>query len=89
MRRLASLRGREGFRYGSWWCIHYALDRTFALGIYVQPWQGMTGSGLPYGPYIDVHLPMLILSVGVNPVYANDPEFIARYGRAGLRARDS
>jgi hypothetical protein len=51
--------------------VQWSFDRTFSLGIHVDPIRRPCGSdGLTYGPYVDVHLGPLAVSVGNHPARA-------------------
>lgn len=74
-------------RFGSWWAVQWALDRPFAVGVHLEP-RTLTNStqGVRFGPYVDVHLPFLILSVGRNPIYSGEVELLVGYSRGGVSA---
>ena len=60
-----------GIRYGSWWMVQWALDKTFSLGIHLDPITRPWGNdGLTYGPYLDLHLGPFSLSLGNHPARA-------------------
>jgi len=66
--------------------VQAALNGWFSLGIHVDPRRRQTASGHHYGPYIDLHLGILILSFGVNPVYSGEIEASCSVSRGGWRA---
>lgn len=60
-----------GFWYGSWWMVQFVLDRTFSLGVHLDPCTRRFGNdGLTYGPYADLHLGPLSVSLGRHPARA-------------------
>lgn len=71
-------------RYGSWW----ALQRNSGLsfGVHVEPRSHVSGAGVRYGPYVDVHVVQWVVSVGVNPIYAGELHLKASYSRGGIAA---
>jgi hypothetical protein len=48
----------------------WAFDRTFSLGIHLDPCRRPWGPGLAYGPYADFHLGPFSLSLGYHPARA-------------------
>jgi hypothetical protein len=61
-------------RYGKWWMVQGAWDGWFSLGIHIDFRHRRRGDGLAYGPYGDLHLGWVIVSLGLNPVYAGEIE---------------
>lgn len=60
------------------WCF-------LSFGVHVEVrWWMHTNSGIPYGPYADIHLPCLIVSVGRNPIYSGEFELLTSYSRGGV-----
>lgn len=56
----------------------------FSLGVHIDFKKRKTGKdGTRYGPYVDLHLGILIVSVGVNPYYSSGWEGIISAGRGG------
>lgn len=41
-------------------------------------------TGKRYGPYVDLHLGIAIISVGVNPAHSGELEKVISIGRGGL-----
>jgi hypothetical protein len=83
--RLANPNGPWYLAWGRYWAIVFALDRTFSLGIHVEPRRRERGAEpYHYGPYVDIHLPMLTISFGNNPVYVSSLEAQRAYSRGGL-----
>jgi hypothetical protein len=59
-------------RYGKWWMLQWELDGWLSLGIHLDFRHRHRGDGLAYGPYVDFHLGFVIVSLGLNPVYAGE-----------------
>lgn len=89
MRQGFSERRKWGMNYGPWWAIQWNLSRTISLGIHIDFSSHKTGSGIIYGPYMDLHLPCLILSVGRNPIYSGEIELLSGYSRGGLNGNNN
>ena len=61
-----------GYRHGRFWMIQWVLDGTLSLGIHIDPLRRQWGEGEGFfGPYVDLHLGPLVLSVGNRPARAN------------------
>lgn len=58
--------------YGRWWAVQWSIDRTLSIGVHIEPRTRHCNDGTPFGPYLDVHLPGVTLSLGRNPIYAGD-----------------
>lgn len=62
------LRGRGwGIAWGSWWMVQWNFDWTFSLGLHIDP-----NRRSDYGPYLDLHLIAVAISVGRDPGRANN-----------------
>lgn len=72
-------------RYGRWWALQWGWHLVFSLGVHFD-WRARVNrrAGVRYGPYLDIHLPGLVASVGVNPIYAGEPDLVASYSRGGI-----
>lgn len=57
---------------GDWWMVQWAVDGWLSFGIHLEFRHRTRGDGLTYGPYVDVHLGVVILSFGWHPLYAGD-----------------
>jgi hypothetical protein len=77
--RLKNPAGPWYLAWGSWWSVVFALDRTFSFGVHVEPRRLHNR-----GPYVDVHLPALCVSLGRWPVYQGSLESQRAYARGGL-----
>lgn len=73
-------------RYGRWWACQWDVSRLFALGVHLEPRVRRTNDGTRFGPYLDVHLPCVVASVGRNPIYAGEVDLLRSYSRGGLVA---
>lgn len=71
-------------KHGSWWMVQWAFDGWVSLGIHLDWRRRVTGKGVRYGPYVDFHLVVAIVSFGVNPAYAGDLDAMASFSRGGL-----
>jgi hypothetical protein len=58
-------------RYGRWWMLQWAFDGWLSFGVHFD-FRHRRRSGFSYGPYIDFHLGVLIVSLGWQPVYAGE-----------------
>lgn len=67
--------------HGKWWAVQWCFDRWLSLGVHVDWSRRLTAKErIPYGPYLDVHLGVLIVSVGVNPIYSTDVDSMTYRG---------
>lgn len=74
---------RWGIRYGRWWAIQWVLDGWLSLGLHLDLRRRAHPAG-SYGPYLDLHLGVVTLSVGNNPAYSGDLERALGASRGGL-----
>lgn len=72
-----------GVRYGNWWMIQWVLDGWFSVGVHVDIKTRITNSGAKYGPYIDLYLGVVTLSIGRNPSISSDLERSLSISRGG------
>lgn len=64
-------------RFGSWWMVQFALDGTLSFGLHVDPLVRHWGNdGLTYGPYLDLHLGPVVVSLGNHPARAGDVRWL-------------
>lgn len=71
--------------HGAWWAVQW--HPSISVGFHLEPrWTLRTNSGIPYGPYLDLHLPCLTVSIGRNPIYAGELDLLKSYSRGGLCA---
>jgi hypothetical protein len=74
-------------RWGRWWAVQWARSiGPLNLGLHVELRRRPLNGGGTYGPYVDLHLPFCVCSVGNNPIYAGEVELVRSYSRGGLRA---
>ncbi len=74
--------------WGPWWAVFWSFDHTFSLGVHIDPRYRPRAPHAPgepssYGPYVDIHLPMLCISFGNNPVYVSPPDARRPYAKGG------
>jgi hypothetical protein len=51
--------------------VQWSLDGTLSLGVHADPLHRRGDAG-PYGPYVDLHLGPVVVSLGYHPGRAND-----------------
>lgn len=73
-------------RHGSWWMLQWVWPAWWwSLGIHIDPRvTGRTEQGKPFGPYLDLHVWMFILSLGRNPVYTHGDTYRGTASRGGV-----
>lgn len=75
MRFLRELRGWN-IRYGVIWMIQWQLNGWLSCGVHIDPVSrrvaGGRFAGLRYGPYIDLHLGIVIVSLGWRPYLSGE-----------------
>lgn len=62
---------RWGVRHGRWWMVQWSLDGTLSLGVHVDPVRRQAWAG-SYGPYADLHLGPIVVSIGNHPARAGE-----------------
>lgn len=72
-------------RWGRWWAIQWGWGRLLELGVHVEPRRCRNNAGLSFGPYIDLHLPGVTVSIGNRPIYAGELDLLRSTSRGGLR----
>jgi len=75
---------RWGIRYGSWWAVQWVLDGWLSFGVHVDLRRRPHAGVGTYGPYIDLHVGVLILSIGNQPAYSGDLERALSISRGGV-----
>ena len=78
---------RWGVRHGRWWMLQYMLDMTLSLGIHIDPRHHPRADCGPYGPYVDLHILCLVVSLGFNPARANALHLLQQGGIMRPEAR--
>jgi len=71
-------------RYGGWWAVQWNFDWWFSLGMHFDFKKRKTAEGIEYGPYVDLHLGLFIISFGRNPIYSGEVEKLISVSRGGL-----
>lgn len=67
--------------------VQWAVDGWVSLGVHVDFRRRVNAvNGERFGPYVDLHLGVLILSVGVNPLYSGELDSTVSVSRGGERA---
>ena len=70
-------------RFGTWWMVQIVFDGWISLGIHIDFKHRRDVWGNTYGPYMDLHLGKMILSIGWHPYLSSDLERSATYSRGG------
>lgn len=70
-----------GVRYGPWWLVQWSLDGTLSFGIHLDPKRRVSKTG-PYGPYVDLHAGVGVLSLGYHPARASG--LVELLGQGGI-----
>lgn len=67
--------------------VQWCLGGWLSLGIHIDFKTRYTGiPPVAYGPYVDLHLIVAILSLGRNPRYSGDIQTNCSVSRGGIRA---
>jgi len=75
--------------HGKYWMIQFSNMGWISLGIHIDPRCRRTGkTNQRYGPYIDLHLICVIISVGIRPYLSGETEMYSSIARGGYRALD-
>ncbi len=75
---------RWGIRYGRWWAVQWRLDGCLSFGIHLEPRRRAHELVGTFGPYLDVHLAVLTVSLGNQPAYSGDLERALSISRGGI-----
>lgn len=73
-----------GIRYGRHWAVQWRLDGCLSLGIHLEPRRRPHDVVGSYGPYLDLHLLVITLSIGNQPAYSGDLERALSISRGAL-----
>jgi len=73
-------------RYGRFWAVQYGRERLLEIGMHFEPRGRSTNSGIRFGPYLDLHLPGVTISLGRNPIYAGEIELRNSASPGGIDA---
>ena len=60
--------------YGTWWMVTFAWAGWLSLGLHIDFCHHRRTPGKAYGPYIDLHLGVVVVSLGYRPIYAGEVE---------------
>jgi hypothetical protein len=86
---LRDLRGWN-VRYGLLWMLQWQLAGWVSLGIHLElatrRASGGPFEGLSYGPYLDLHLGVVIVSVGWRPFLSGEVWTLSGAARGGVNA---
>jgi hypothetical protein len=75
---------RWGIRYGRFWAVQWVIAPWVSLGIHVDLTRHVDSRGRTFGPYVDLHLLVLIVSFGWQPAYSGELERALSISRGGL-----
>lgn len=75
---------RWGIRYGRWWAVQWVLDGWFSLGVHIDLRHRRDSQGRSFGPYLDLHLGVVVVSIGWQPTLSGDLERALSISRGGL-----
>ena len=64
--------------------LQWSCNWWFSLGLHVDLKRRRDHQGRSYGPYLDLHLGGVILSLGWNPAYSGELERLISTSRGGL-----
>ena len=70
-------------RYGNWWMVQIVFDGWVSIGIHIDYKHRKDTWGRTFGPYVDLHLGKIILSLGWHPYLATDLERVISVSRGG------
>lgn len=72
-------------RYGSWWMVQWSFAGWLSFGVHIDFRRRVNSTlNVSYGPYIDMHLGMVILSIGHNPAYSGEIHRLVNIARGGV-----
>ena len=64
--------------------VQWCLDGWFSLGVHVDFRIRQISDGQTYGPYVDLHLGCVIISIGNNPAFSGRLESACSVSRGGV-----
>lgn len=73
-----------GIRYGRWWALQWRFDHCYSFGVHIDLMRRPHAIVGSFGPYIDFHLLVIILSIGNNPAHSGELERCISVSRGGL-----
>ncbi len=71
-------------KHGRRWMIQWCADWWLSFGVHIDFRRRRRADGIEYGPYLDLHLGWLILSLGRNVVYSGDLQRVLSISRGGF-----
>ena len=71
-------------KHGSWWMVQWSVDGWVSLGVHLDCRHRYRADGQCYGPYVDVHLGCVIISLGHHPQFSGELEKSVSVSRGGL-----
>jgi hypothetical protein len=75
---------RWGCRYGPLWAVQWVIGPWLSLGVHLDLSQHVDSRGRSFGPYLDLHLLVVVVSLGRNPIYSGDLERALSISRGGI-----
>jgi len=75
---------RWGIRYGRLWAVQWVLAPWVSLGIHMDFSRHIDSRGRTFGPYVDFHVLVLIISLGWQPAYSGELERALSISRGGV-----
>lgn len=75
---------RWHLHHGRWWMVQWSINGWLSLGVHVDFRRRSVGDGRTFGPYVDLHVGPVIVSVGNNPVWSGNHQ-ADHGGRGGVR----
>jgi len=70
-------------RYGQWWMVQVVWDGWLSFGIHLDFLHRRDTWGRTFGPYVDLHLGIMILSLGWHPYLSTDLQRVISVSRGG------
>lgn len=69
-------------KYGSWWGIQFSTAYAVQLGFHLELRRRKSGA-TGYGPYLDIHIPCFIVSIGRHPMITGYLDSLMPSSRGG------
>lgn len=70
--------------HGRWWMVQWQFASWLSFGVHMDFATRIISADHKYGPYIDLHLGFVIISIGRNPVYSGVLQRSVGCSRGGL-----
>jgi hypothetical protein len=81
-------------RHGSWYMVQWGWEKRWGMrvpfagwlsfGVHIDTVTRHNNRGCKYGPYVDLHAGLLVISVGRNPYYSSEYHSICGHSRGGV-----